>query len=73
MGSNKILNLFFTLLIFVILGLIVDAFIPTLLQLTSVAIQSANNTGFGYLDGIIVIFLFVVIVSIVLTKLSEIR
>ena len=71
MAYNKILNAFLSFFGFIIIGAFVDSVIPTLLQGIIVDIQSATSNGFGYLGNILGIFLSIVIVGIILTKLKE--
>jgi MFS-type transporter involved in bile tolerance (Atg22 family) len=71
MTYDKISNAPRIFLGFIIIGAVVDAFIPILFQGISVDIQSATSNGFGYLGNILGIFLSIVIVGIILTKLKE--
>ena len=73
MSVEKTVKLLFSFVIIVILGIVVDAFIPSLLHGTSTALQSANSNGFQYLDGLLIAIPIIVIVAIVLYKFDELK
>ena len=55
MSDNKAMKLLLFFIGIVIFGIIVDAFRDTILQLTNTALQSANENGFQYLDGLLIV------------------
>ena len=73
MSDNKASILAYIISIFVI-GFVIDAFLPAILQETNLAIQSANGNLFqNSVVGLLVVVPIIVIGGIVLLKWDEIR
>ena len=73
MSDNKAMKLLLFFIGIVIFGIIIDAFIDPILQVTITALQSANENGFQYLDGLLIAIPIIVIAVIVLVKLDEFK
>ena len=73
MGVDKALKLLVSFIIVLLIGLVVDAFIPSILQETNVAIQSSHNNLFQYsIVGLLVVIPIISISWLLYLKLKEI-